>query len=109
MAKKKPALLDLAVSFGNVSIGDKTCRIGAQIPRAELSLTQADKNLCDRRLTGTILAKPEGWSADQGALPGMAADVELAGTFDVKGINVSGEHIGIGLTFSRKGLVVPTL
>lgn len=53
---------------------------------------------------------PAGWQATQEALPGMDADdIEMTGCFDVKGLNVKSDSIGIGLTFSIKDVDVSTL
>lgn len=113
MAKKSQSvdcLFDLPCSYGNVSIGDKTCNVKASISRGDLKLADADKKLCEHRLTGKIVAKPAGWQATQSPLPGMDGDdIEMSGCFDVKGLNVKSDSIGIGLTFSIKEVDVSTL
>ncbi len=113
MAKRKtsepPAMLELPVEFGGISIGEKTARVGVSIDRANLTVTQADKNLCERRLTGRILARPADELPDQGRLPGMEHDTVINGVFDVKGISLSGRKISLGLTFALKGLDVSVL
>ncbi len=107
MAKKK-ALLELPVNFGQVSIGDKTARIGATCQRTELTLRVADETLCEARLDGCIVAKPPDENADQGTFPGME-DETLKGTFDVKGFSVTSEQISLGLTFAIKSVDVSLL
>ncbi len=112
MAKKKTEsanLLDLTVAFGNISVGDKTARVGVEIDRGDLSVSAADKNLCEKRLTGTIIAKPPGVKGDQGAFPGMEDDTEMTGIFDVKGVAFSSDQIRIGLTFALASIHVETL
>lgn len=97
--RKKPNVLDLPVSFGGVSIGDGTCRIGVTCDRGNLTVERADENLCGHRLTGKIEVKPKGEQPDQGVLPGMA-EPGLEGSFDVKGYRVTEKEIGFGMTFA---------
>lgn len=102
MAKKKPesdALLELPVSFGNLNVGDETARLGVSVSRGALTVSQADKHLCGKRLTGEILARTNGAQADQGALPGLVDDITVEGVFDVGGFTASPKKIGFGLTF----------
>jgi hypothetical protein len=106
MAKKateaQPQQLNLTVSYGDVSIGDKTARISVKVDRDSLNIKQADSNLCDKRIHGTIVRRPKGEAADQGRLDGMA-DIgvhRMPATFDVKGFHVTAKHIGFGLTFA---------
>ena len=109
MAKKKPksrdGLIDLIVSFANVNIGDGSARIGITTARARdtdsLSLAVADKNLCERRLTGCIIVKENGDHPEQGTLGGMEPEeIELESIFEVKSITFKKDHIGFGLNFS---------
>lgn len=115
MAKKKAEetatpILELAVSFGNVNVGDKTARVGVTIPRSSLSVSSADKNLCGKRLTVHLLARAGGGQADQESIPGLeGADLELSGVADVKGFGVGPKTISAGLTFSIESIDVPTL
>jgi hypothetical protein len=109
-AQANESVFDLPCSYGNVSIGDKTCNVKASISRSALKLSEADKKLCEHRLIGRIIAKPAGWQSSQEALPGMSGDdIEMEGCFDVKGLNVKSSAIGIGLTFSIKDVDVSTL
>jgi len=97
MAKEK--LLDLDVSFGNINFGDETVKVGVSTSRAGLTPSQADKNLCCRRLTGTIQFRATG-QANQASLPGMEAeDGKVTGVFDVKAISMKSKTFGFGLTF----------
>lgn len=111
MDKKKQvevdAVLDLAVSYGNVNIGDKTARIGITVARSVLKVTVADKQLCEKRLAGCMVAKRG--NPDQPTFNGMEDDLELTVMFDVKGFNVSADHISFGLTFALKSVDVQTL
>lgn len=110
MAKKKSDVINLPVGYGDVRVGDKTCGIRASVSLESFPLAQADKTLCERRITGRIIAKPAGWEADQQGLPTMDGDdLEMSGVFDVKSLNVSGDSIGFGLTFSIKDVDVSTL
>lgn len=115
-AKKKPAKkpaksgeLELPVSYSNVSIGQKTCRVGITIHRGNIKIAEADRYFCDKRLSGTILARAGGAQAEQNSLPSMeAADYTLEGVFDVKGYGVTAKHISCGLTFALESIDVET-
>lgn len=102
MAKKKEAALelDLPVSFGGISFGKKTARVGLSVDREHLKIGVADKTFCDRRLTVTIFANGNGDSPGQGRLDGMEDSLELVGIADVKGFGVHADNIGFGLTFN---------
>lgn len=110
MAKRKEKELDLPCSFGGVSIGDKTARIGVSIDRSSMELEQADSTLCARRLTATLVSKPAGENPDQLTLDGVDADPTLEKvSVDVKGFGVSTDHLTFGITFNRKDLDLETL
>lgn len=112
MAKKKKAAAaeaemsvseTLPVQFGNVSIGEKTCRVGITIDRRNLGLGAADRTLCGKRLAGSILARANG-GPDQESLPGADDDIELAGIYDVKAFSVTAKALSCGLTFSLESI-----
>lgn len=107
--KETSAVLDIPVAFGNVSIGDKTARIGITVDRSSLSVSQADKNLCEKRLSGRIVSKPAGDAPDQASFPGMEFTTALEGVFDVKGFSVSKDSLGFGLTFAIASVDVSSL
>lgn len=110
MAKKKAAaVMELPVAWGNLNVGDTTCRLGVSISRANLTVAEADKHLCEKRLTGRILARANGARADQPSLPGADDDTELKGSFDVKGFSATGKAISTGLTFMLSQIEVETL
>lgn len=100
---KKETVLDLPVAFKSVSFGDKTARLGVSVARECLKVNQADKGLCDKRLTGTI-ESTDSENDGQGRLDGMDTTLRLTGIFDVKGFRVDSNQIGFGLTFSLKDL-----
>lgn len=109
MAKIKTAVaLEIPVFYGNVNIGDATARLGVSIDRRRMSLAQADKFLCGRRLTGTILARSSG-GAEQQSLPGADDDTTIEGTFDAKSFSVKRKSILAGLTFSLADISVSDL
>lgn len=108
MAKKKE-LLGFPVEFGQVSIGDRTASVSISADRSSLEMEEADEHLCERRLTGTILAKPAGWREDQQSLPGMNGDHSLAATFDIHSIKVSKEKISCSLSFAISEIEVGDL
>ena len=112
MARKKVEyLLDLAVAFGNLSVGDKTARIGITVDRQNLKVLEADKHLCERRLTCKLVARPKGENPDQGRMPGFEKDNDEAidGVADVKGFSVSADHISFGLTFAIASIDIMAL
>jgi hypothetical protein len=95
------AALELPCIFSTVGIGEGTCRIGIAIDRSRLTVAQADKKLCGRRLTGRII------SGSNGDAPGqktMVEDTEISGTFDVKSISMNRKKYSCALTLSLDGL-----
>lgn len=112
MAKAKEraavAVLDLPVHYGDVSIGEDTCRVGISAERKNLSLHKADNSLCGRRLWGKIVARSSG-GPDQDSLPGIDNDSEVTAVFDVKGFSVSKKFVRFGLTFALESVDVRTL
>ena len=74
-----------------------------------MTISAADKNLCDMRLTGSLIAKPPGDQEGQGRLAGMDADLQLQGIFDVKGFSVHTDSLSFGLTFNINGIDRGTL
>jgi hypothetical protein len=109
MAKKSAPVLELEGSFGNVTVGEKTMKIGFTLERKKLSLSKADSTLCDKRLTGTLTARPIGWEPDQKGLDGMEEDAEVKGSFDIKGFRVSSDILHFGLTFMIKSVDISML
>lgn len=106
-AKKKlkaEEMMHLPVSFGSVSSGKKTCRVGINVDREHIKLPLADQTFCDRRLTVTIVANANGDQPGQGRLDGMDDSLELIGVADVKGFGVHATTIGFGLTFNKQEL-----
>jgi hypothetical protein len=107
--KADPGPLDVHVSYGNVNIGDESARLGCVAHRGNLTVAQADKNLCGKRLRVKIVGRAASAQAEQGSIPGIEADVELEATADVKSIGVSTKTISFGLTFALESVDVPTL
>jgi hypothetical protein len=98
-AKQETNVLNVAVDFEGVSIGDGTGRVGIKIDREHMSVVAADAALCGRRLTGRIVAVPKDVDPDQ---KHMFEDQrhELSGAFEVKRFSVSPKVITAGLTFA---------
>lgn len=108
MAVANVPVIDIVVSFGGVSIGEKTARLGVNCDREVLDIDRADEAFCDRRLSGSVVL---GHTADA---PGQAVlfddtDHVVRGVFDVKGFRVSSAKIGTGLTFSLNDIDVAEL
>ncbi len=105
MAKSnKEKKLNLPCSFGTVSAGKKTSRVGITVQRGDMPLGAADKTLCERRLTLCIKASGNGDQVGQARLPGMEDDLVLEGSADVKGFSVHADTLSFGLTFNRQSL-----
>lgn len=109
--QRKGEALTLPVAWGNVNIGDETANLGAVVLRSNLSVAQADKSLCGKRLLGTIVARAgDGAQADQGSLPGAeGADEAMTAAFDVKRYGVSRKTISFGLTLSLGSIDIEVL
>jgi hypothetical protein len=104
VAKKKTDedLIELPCSFGSTNNGKKTACVRVSVSRDHLKLPIADKTLCDRRLTVTLIASDD--QPGQARLPGMEADLKLEGVADSKAVGVHADHYTFGLTFGKKEL-----
>lgn len=109
MAKKKQttqqqsaqkSLVRFACEFRGVGIGELTGRIGVRLARDNVSLEQADKFLCGRRLTATAELKSDD-ARGQTHLPDLGPQ-RVKAVFDVKRFGVAPERITTGLTFNLK-------
>jgi hypothetical protein len=107
--QQSKSILELNAVFGNVSIGDKTARIGLTVDRLDLTLPQADRHLCEKRLIGSIFSRPPGDHPDQGTLPEMEFSTTISGAFDVKSFRVTKKHLNFGLTFAIASIDVALL
>lgn len=108
MAKKAVVVLDVAVEFSGISIGQSTVRIGAKFNREHLDIDRADEAFCERRLVGAI---QKGGSDDAGGQSTFIPDVHerIEGAFDVKGFSVKEKTISAGFTFSLKDVDIERL
>ena len=79
------------------------------VDRGSLTVAQADKRMCERRLKGSIEARPAGEHPDQGTLDGMDGDAQIDGVFDVKGFSISKDSISLGLTLALASVNVGNL
>lgn len=110
MAKntKPTVLVDVPVSFGGVSIGVETAKIGIKIDRESMSLDDADEYLCGRRLSGRAYTVPKGEDPTQKHMF-KGERHELVNLFDVKKISVSPNMLSCGLTFALQDVDVTEL
>lgn len=111
MAKKRSGaevVFEVPVSFGTVSIGDRTARIGISVDRQFLKVSRADQVLCGHRLTGKLIAGQNGDTEGQNTLVNDF-DPELTGTFDVKSFSASPKAISCGLTFNLEDIDVSNM
>lgn len=91
--------LDIPVSFGGVSIGDATARLGIKIDRSVCNITTADDTFCGHRLSGRVVLGGGDDSPGQGKLVDDLDHV-VDGVFDVKRFGANAKEISTGLTFS---------
>ena len=103
MGKKSVGLLDAAVDFSTVSIGDETASIGVRISRDTLDVDEALHLLCGKRLDVRLVAGDE--SAGQEQLFENA----LTGSADVKRIGIDPKRFSARLTFAVQSVDVPHL
>lgn len=104
---KKAKLLELDVSFGDVSIGENTGRLGVIIQRKGLTPAAADKHLCGKRLTGRVISDAGNNNGDQPAM--FEAGESIDAVFDVKSISLKPKTIGCGLTFMLESVDINAL
>lgn len=110
MAKKKVPLLDVAVSFGGVSIGDTTAKVSFTINRDRFDLEEADRFLCGKRLTGRLVVVRGDEDPNQEPLPGMEDNkLELSSVFDCKGFRATPKTIASGAVFLLESIDVSVL
>ncbi|HVL14061.1 MAG TPA: hypothetical protein VM529_15940 [Gemmata sp.] len=98
----------IAVAYGDVGIGDKSCRVAVTIDRRSLGLKAAESMLCGKRLSAVLLARSAG-GPDQDSLPGADDDLQLAGVFDSKSFRVSPKAVHATLSFSIENVDLATL
>ncbi len=110
MGNENKSMLDVAVAFGGVSIGDTTAKVGFSIDKEAMNIDVAEAVLCGKRLTGRLVALPNGEDPDQQALPGMEETKhELKAAFDVKGYRSTPKKISSGATFVLSSIDVSDL
>lgn len=104
----QPAVLDIQVEFGGVSIGDATARLGVKIDRSVCSILTADEVFCGHRLSGRVVL---GGGSDQPGQQHLVDDLEemVAGVFDVKRFGANAKQISTGLTFSLADVDITSL
>jgi len=105
VAKSRP--VEIPVSFGGVSIGQSTARLGLRIDRSHIDLIQADELFCGHRLTGDVVLgnRDDG----EGQTTMFDTDFIVSGHFDVKQLGVNADRLSTGLTFSLKDVEIETL
>ena len=100
MAKKK-TVLDVPVTLKGVSINKGTVRIGIGVERDGdgMSLADADKFLCGRRLTGSIVAHRPTKDPDQTVM--FEDSSTVTGSFDVKQFSCKPDEFSSSLVFAQ--------
>lgn len=102
------SMLDVAVKFNNVSLGDTTARMGFKVDRSVLKLSQADNLFVNRRLNCVVVL---GHTDEQPGETKLFEDdvVTIAGSCDVKGFRATADTFNAALTFSLRDVDVATL
>jgi len=101
-------VLDVPVEFGGVSIGDTTARLGITVARGNMGLETADDTLVKRRLTvDVILGRKDDQSGQKTLMDDL--DLQVSSVADTKGIRITGESIGAGLTFRLRDIDIASL
>ena len=100
--KKKSTTIPVA--YRDITIGCRCAKLPIVIWRDDLAVDAADASLCGRRLTGRIVARPEGVAARQGVLFGADDDTTLAGVFMCRGFRVSATRISATLLIPLDGI-----
>ncbi len=111
MAKTEATqLLDVPVSFGNVSIGDGSVSISVKIDRERLNPEAADGLLCGCRAKGEIAAGEEAASAGPDQQQTFEAMTHRkTGIFEIKGYSVRPKAISATLNLLLKDVVIQEL
>lgn len=105
---KHTSVFSGGVTFGGVSIGEATARLGIVIDRGVIPLNQADELFCERRLTGkVVLGRLDEANGQKKLIDDV--DHQVQATFDVKGFRCSTDYISTGLTFSLKEIDIAEL
>lgn len=103
-------LMDVPVSFGDVSIGDGTASIGVSIDRSAVNVETAEQFFCGRRLSGRILVFPSGDDPTQKYIPDTGVGRhEIESVFDCKRFGVSPKKLSTKLSFSLDGIALDEL
>ena len=105
MATKQKAILELTCQYGDVGIGERTCRITARVDRSRLKSSVAERNLCGRRLTVVLHGVPAGDDPEQQRMFEDARTID--GVCDVRSFSVSPKYIGFTMTFSLEDIDLP--
>lgn len=104
----KKLLLDAPVTFGGVSIGETTTRLGLKVSRAVMKIDKADTLFVERRIDCKVVL---GGNDEQSGQAKLMDDLnhEVGGSCDVKGFSVKGETFSTGLTFNLKDIDIEEL
>ncbi len=88
MSYQRKPVLEVAVSYGTVTLKPNAVKLGIAIRAVDLPIAEAYRHLCGHRLAATLLARPDGAGATQQGLPGLDGDTTLRGEFDVKQLSL---------------------
>lgn len=87
----------LLCEFGTVGGGDEVARISFKVARERLSLEDADRLLCGKRIHGRISCRAEDEDGSQRKIG--ADDPQIEGTFDCKNVKATPKFISGSLRF----------
>jgi hypothetical protein len=94
------SVLDIPVEFGAYGCGKTVARLGVKISRTVCNIDVADEAFCGHRLTGKVVRGGADEMPNQTRM--LDTDTEVSGTFDVKSVHLTPEHVSISLSFSKK-------
>lgn len=102
-AEDAPDPVILPAEFQGVSFGDETARVGIRVSREKLTIEDADRLLCGKRVDCRIIVQPkDDDQAQQYSVDGIKFTIE--GSADVTQVAFSRKLIKFGLTFCLESI-----
>ena len=98
----------LPVEYLGVSFGKTTMRVGVKIKRESLTVSQAEKLFCDRRLWLIVTTCKAGDDPAQQTFDD-SFEQKVEGSADVKGFTVRKDELTLGLTYMLEDIDDKTL
>lgn len=102
-ARRRKWVMDVPATFGNVNLGDSTCRLGVAVDAAYLAVEAAAEALRGTRIKGRIVLGGAEDARGQGRL-GLDDEIAIEGSFDSKSFTAPVKKITFGLTMNLQEL-----